>query len=40
MTDERDDGKETKASVSDDEREQVIAAGAWFRAEKRHFFGG
>jgi DNA-directed RNA polymerase subunit RPC12/RpoP len=40
MTDEQDDGQGTKASVSDDERDQMIAARAWFRAEKRHFSGG
>lgn len=40
MTDKHDDVQGTKASVSDDERKQMIAAGAWFRAEKRHFSGG
>lgn len=40
MTDERDDGQGTKASVTDDERDQMIAARAWFRAETRHFSGG
>lgn len=40
MTDGPKDGQVIQASVSDDERECMIAARAWFRAEQRRFLGG
>jgi hypothetical protein len=40
MTAKNDSASTAKASVSDHERERMVAAGAWFRAERRGFHDG
>jgi hypothetical protein len=40
MTEKNDSGSQRKASVSDQERERMVAAGAWLRAEHRGFRDG